>query len=76
MVIYCCMYWEQAWPKDTNPSDKNMDAFIRAKYERKQYAMKGALPDPSTLSGSVVVFLQAYLRMHRWSLLQNNQHLL
>jgi stromal membrane-associated protein len=47
------LYWEHEWPKDMQPSDRNMDQFIRAKYERKQYAMKGEIPDPSTL-GSIV----------------------
>lgn len=28
-----------------------MEAWIRAKYEQKRWAMKGPIPDPSTLGG-------------------------
>lgn len=28
-----------------------MDMWIRAKYEQKRWAMKGPIPDPSTLGG-------------------------
>ncbi|KAI8815761.1 uncharacterized protein EV422DRAFT_548294 [Fimicolochytrium jonesii] len=42
-------YWEQQLPPDFTPPESSIDQFIRAKYERKQYAMKGPVPDPSTL---------------------------
>lgn len=51
----CSFYWEYAWPKDSTPSEKNMDNFIRAKYERKQYAKSLDVPDPSTLGGAAIV---------------------
>lgn len=43
-------YWE-ANLRDKKPSESNMDAWIRAKYEQKRWAMKGPIPDPSTLGG-------------------------
>jgi hypothetical protein len=43
------LYWEHAWPQDVEPPEQNIEQFIRAKYERKQYAMPGAIPDPDTL---------------------------
>lgn len=41
-------YWE-ANLKDRKPSESNIDGWIRAKYEHKRWAMKGPVPDPSTL---------------------------
>ncbi|KAJ1339330.1 hypothetical protein BSLG_006031 [Batrachochytrium salamandrivorans] len=43
------LYWEHDWPRDMEPPESNIDQFIRAKYERKQYCMKGPIPDPDTL---------------------------
>lgn len=43
-------YWE-ANLRDKKPSESNMEAWIRAKYEQKRWAMKGPIPDPSTLGG-------------------------
>ncbi|KAJ2999695.1 hypothetical protein HDV02_002168 [Globomyces sp. JEL0801] len=43
------LYWEHDWPKDMAPPESNLEQYIRAKYERKQYAMKGPMPDPATL---------------------------
>ncbi|KAG2196238.1 hypothetical protein INT47_007665 [Mucor saturninus] len=43
-------YWE-ANLKDKKPSESNMEMWIRAKYEQKRWAMKGPIPDPSTLGG-------------------------
>ncbi|CAO3614255.1 unnamed protein product [Mucor hiemalis] len=43
-------YWEANF-RDKKPSESNMDAWIRAKYEQKRWAMKGPIPDPSTLGG-------------------------
>ncbi|KAI8393278.1 uncharacterized protein BYT42DRAFT_550514 [Radiomyces spectabilis] len=43
-------YWE-ANLKDKRPSEHNMEMWIRAKYEQKRWAMKGPIPDPSTLDG-------------------------
>ncbi|KAK4518969.1 uncharacterized protein ATC70_009196 [Mucor velutinosus] len=43
-------YWE-ATLKDKKPSESNMEMWIRAKYEQKRWAMKGPIPDPSTLGG-------------------------
>ncbi|CEP18136.1 hypothetical protein [Parasitella parasitica] len=43
-------YWE-ANLKDKKPSESNMELWIRAKYEQKRWAMKGPIPDPSTLGG-------------------------
>lgn len=31
-------------------SDTNIDQWIRAKYERKQYAREGNIPDPDTIT--------------------------
>ncbi|CAO3696051.1 unnamed protein product [Umbelopsis ramanniana] len=42
------IYWE-ANLKDRKPSESNIDGWIRAKYEHKRWAMKGPVPDPSTL---------------------------
>ncbi|TPX70348.1 hypothetical protein SpCBS45565_g01750 [Spizellomyces sp. 'palustris'] len=42
-------YWEHDLPSNFTPPDSNIDHFIRSKYERKQYAMKGPVPDPETL---------------------------
>ncbi|KAI8581218.1 hypothetical protein K450DRAFT_233679 [Umbelopsis ramanniana AG] len=42
------LYWE-ANLKDRKPSESNIDGWIRAKYEHKRWAMKGPVPDPSTL---------------------------
>lgn len=41
-------YWE-ANLGDRKPSESNMEMWIRAKYEQKRWAMKGPIPDPSTL---------------------------
>lgn len=50
-VIYPApRYWE-ANLKDRRPSESNIDMWIRAKYEQKRWAMKGPIPDPSTLGG-------------------------
>ncbi len=35
---------------------RNMDQFIRAKYERKQYAMRGPMPDPGSLGSGVCFY--------------------
>ncbi|KAI8375355.1 hypothetical protein EDC96DRAFT_324584 [Choanephora cucurbitarum] len=43
-------YWE-ANLRDKKPSEGNMEMWIRAKYEQKRWAMKGPIPDPSTLGG-------------------------
>jgi stromal membrane-associated protein len=43
-------YWE-ANLRDKKPSESNMEMWIRAKYEQKRWAMKGPIPDPSTLGG-------------------------
>ncbi|GAA5800205.1 hypothetical protein HPULCUR_005630 [Helicostylum pulchrum] len=43
-------YWE-ANLKDRKPTESNMEMWIRAKYEQKRWAMKGPIPDPSTLGG-------------------------
>ncbi|TPX62116.1 hypothetical protein PhCBS80983_g00645 [Powellomyces hirtus] len=44
-------YWEHDLPANFTPPENTIDQFIRAKYERKQYAMKGPIPDPDTLKG-------------------------
>lgn len=44
-------YWE-ANLGDRKPSESNMEMWIRAKYEQKRWAMKGPIPDPSTLGDS------------------------
>ncbi|KAI8333087.1 hypothetical protein BC941DRAFT_120178 [Chlamydoabsidia padenii] len=44
------MYWE-ANLKDNKPNESNMDMWIRSKYELKRWAMKGPIPDPSSLKG-------------------------
>lgn len=43
-------YWE-ANLKDKRPSESNIDMWIRAKYDQKRWAMRGPIPDPSTLGG-------------------------
>ncbi|KAI8877682.1 ArfGap-domain-containing protein [Backusella circina FSU 941] len=43
-------YWE-ANLRDKKPSESNMEMWIRQKYEQKRWAMKGPIPDPSTLGG-------------------------
>ncbi|KAI8912473.1 hypothetical protein EDD86DRAFT_178838, partial [Gorgonomyces haynaldii] len=43
------LYWEHAWAKDLEPPEHTIEQWIRAKYERKQYAMNGPIPDPDTL---------------------------
>lgn len=42
-------YWESLLPTASSVSDANIEQFIRAKYERKQYVMSGPIPDPDTL---------------------------
>ncbi|CAG8748787.1 491_t:CDS:2, partial [Dentiscutata erythropus] len=42
------LYWE-ANLSNRNPSESNMDSWIRSKYELKRWAMKGPIPDPDTL---------------------------
>ncbi|KAJ3414141.1 hypothetical protein HDV05_007003 [Chytridiales sp. JEL 0842] len=42
-------YWESELPPNFEPPESNIEQFIRAKYERKQYAMKGDIPDPDTI---------------------------
>ncbi|KAF9116491.1 hypothetical protein BGX27_002163 [Mortierella sp. AM989] len=45
------MYWEARLPANSipNESTSGIDPWIRSKYERKQFAKKGSLPDPSEL---------------------------
>jgi stromal membrane-associated protein len=43
-------YWE-ANLKDNKPNESNMDMWVRSKYELKRWAMKGPIPDPSSLKG-------------------------
>ncbi|KAJ3023830.1 hypothetical protein HKX48_000518 [Thoreauomyces humboldtii] len=45
-------YWEHDLPPNFTPPEHTIDQFIRAKYERKQYAMKGPIPDPDTLKAT------------------------
>ncbi|KAJ3271442.1 hypothetical protein HDV01_006648 [Terramyces sp. JEL0728] len=49
-------YWEHDLPKNFQKGSGNVDAFIRDKYERKKFALRGDIPDPSTinLSGAEV----------------------
>ncbi|KAJ3045041.1 hypothetical protein HK097_001310, partial [Rhizophlyctis rosea] len=42
-------YWEKELPPNMEPPESNIEQWIRAKYERKQYAGKGPIPDPDTL---------------------------
>ncbi|KAJ3152683.1 hypothetical protein HDU86_005558 [Geranomyces michiganensis] len=42
-------YWEHDLPENFTPPESTIDQFIRAKYDRKQYAAKGPIPDPDTL---------------------------
>ncbi|KAI9014582.1 putative GTPase activating protein for Arf-domain-containing protein [Phycomyces nitens] len=44
------IYWE-ANLKEKTPSESNIDQWIRTKYEQKRWAMRGPIPDPSTLGG-------------------------
>ncbi|KAI7864651.1 putative GTPase activating protein for Arf-domain-containing protein [Spinellus fusiger] len=44
------LYWE-AHLSDKQPQEGNIDMWIRTKYEQKKWAMKGPMPDPSTLGG-------------------------
>lgn len=55
-------YWE-ANLKDRQPSESNIDMWIRAKYEQKRWAMKGPIPDPSTLGGE-----EQEVRTKQWQL--------
>ncbi|KAF9928400.1 hypothetical protein FBU30_002398 [Linnemannia zychae] len=45
------MYWEARLPERNipNESTSGIDPWIRSKYEHKQFAQKGSLPDPSEL---------------------------
>ncbi|KAF9362085.1 hypothetical protein BGX26_004170 [Mortierella sp. AD094] len=45
------MYWEARLPASSvpNESTSGIDPWIRSKYEHKQFARKGSLPDPSEL---------------------------
>jgi len=42
-------YWESELPKDMKIPESDVEKFIRAKYERKQYAAKGPIPDPESI---------------------------
>lgn len=44
------VYWEHSWSGE--PPEASIDQWIRNKYERKQFAMKGDVPDPSTIDAS------------------------
>lgn len=41
-------YWEYSW-KGGDPPEATIEQWIRSKYELKKYAMKGPVPDPSTI---------------------------
>ncbi|TPX45340.1 hypothetical protein SeMB42_g04046 [Synchytrium endobioticum] len=43
------MYWEAQMPPGMEPPEHAIEQWIRAKYERKQYAKPGSIPDPDTL---------------------------
>ncbi|KAG0368294.1 hypothetical protein BGZ54_002254 [Gamsiella multidivaricata] len=45
------MYWEARLPESSIPNENTsgIDPWIRTKYEHKQFARKGSLPDPSEL---------------------------
>ncbi|KAF9906511.1 hypothetical protein EC991_000518 [Linnemannia zychae] len=45
------MYWEARLPERSIPNESmsGIDPWIRSKYEHKQFAQKGGLPDPSEL---------------------------
>ncbi|KAJ3331168.1 hypothetical protein HDU76_003865 [Blyttiomyces sp. JEL0837] len=42
-------YWEHELPPNFEPPESNIEQWIRAKYERKQYAKKGPIPDPDDI---------------------------
>ncbi|KAJ3213944.1 SPARC- modular calcium-binding protein 2 [Clydaea vesicula] len=42
-------YWEHDLPKDFKLSESKVEQFIKNKYDRKQFALKGPLPDPDTI---------------------------
>lgn len=54
MYMFHSRYWE-ANLKDRQPSESNINGWIRAKYEHKRWAMPGPIPDPSTLGGGADV---------------------
>ncbi|KAJ3200770.1 SPARC- modular calcium-binding protein 2, partial [Dinochytrium kinnereticum] len=43
-------YWEYELPPNMEPPESSIDPWIRAKYDRKQYAMKGPIPNPEDIS--------------------------
>ena len=43
-------YWEHDLPPNMEPPEGRIEQWIRAKYERKQFAAKGPIPDPDALS--------------------------
>ncbi|TPX36372.1 hypothetical protein SmJEL517_g01555 [Synchytrium microbalum] len=43
------MYWEAQMPAGMTPPEQAIEQWIRGKYERKQYATPGGIPDPDTL---------------------------
>ncbi|KAI8806167.1 hypothetical protein BJ742DRAFT_371383 [Cladochytrium replicatum] len=42
-------YWENELPAGIEPPESAIDQWIRAKYERKQYAKKGGIPNADTI---------------------------
>ncbi|KAJ3190727.1 hypothetical protein HK101_008438 [Irineochytrium annulatum] len=42
-------YWEHELPKHMEPPESNIDMWIRAKYDRRQYALKGPIPNPEEI---------------------------
>lgn len=42
-------YWESKLESNRRPNDNDMDAWIRAKYERKLWIENGSLPNPTTI---------------------------
>lgn len=50
-LFYHSLYWEHTWSGE--PPENTIEQWIRAKYERKQYAMKGPVPDPDSLGDGV-----------------------
>ncbi|KAI8803346.1 hypothetical protein BJ742DRAFT_829431 [Cladochytrium replicatum] len=63
-------YWENELPSGIEPPESAIDQWIRAKYERKQYAKKGAIPDPETipLPAGVNPIEVCVFMIHRFSL--------
>lgn len=57
------LYWGHGLPSGHTPDEARIDQFVRAKYEHKQFAMPGKMPEPETLGTTNASF---FMVRHRF----------